>query len=184
MTPLPASFYETDTISLARQLLGCILVSQIEGSTTSGIINETEAYLADDPASHSFKGQTPRNTAMFGPPGSAYVYRIYGLHWCVNVTSNQAGIGEAVLIRGLIPLEGIETMINRRSTSQHLCDGPAKLCQALGITGNLNHHPLNQTPLFITKKESPAEPDSLIIHTTPRIGITKAVDAPLRFLLG
>jgi len=150
---------------LAKALLGATLT--IRGS--GGIIIETEAYQRDDPASHSFPGPTARNAAMFGPPGHAYIYRIYGIHLCLNVVGR---VGEAVLIRALTPTHGIADMAARRPRQPdfNLCSGPGKLAQALGLTMADNHMRLDLT----------LDPQTDIL-TGPRIGITKAIDQPWRF---
>lgn len=133
-----------DTIETAQRLLGSTLVVRSdETSTTAGMIVETEAYLPDDPASHSYRGATPRNEVMFGPPGHAYVYRSYGVHWCVNVVTGAVGSGEAVLIRAVQPTLGVDVMRGRRgihdeARDRDLCSGPGKLCHALAIDGSFN----------------------------------------------
>lgn len=186
---LPPSFYERDTVTVAKDLLGCLLVRQDEAGTTMGWIVEVEAYLRDDPAAHSYRGETPRNRAMFGPAGHAYVYRIYGLHTCVNIVTGPEGTGEAVLVRALEPAVGIELMQARRGTddSLALCSGPGKLTQALKITMDLDGTSLIDGPLQVWSPESlpgrrPEGIDGEIVQTT-RIGITKAADLPLRFYL-
>lgn len=153
---------------LAPRLLGATLT--VRGS--AGRIVETEAYAPDDPASHSFPGPTRRNAAMFGPPGHAYVYRIYGLHWCLNVVGLP---GHAVLIRALEPLAGIEAMQARRGAGKALCRGPGMLAEALGITGADDGRRFG-TPDF-DLAFGPPEP----CVTGHRIGITKAADWPMRF---
>ena len=140
-----------------------------------GIIVETEAYLPDDPASHSFRGETPRNAAMFAGPGLSYVYRIYGMHWCLNAVCLT---GSAVLIRALEPSAGLDVMAARRGTEEarKLCAGPGRLAQALGITGSHDRLPLIAPPFRL--RRAPVRHD---IITGPRIGISRAADLPWRF---
>jgi len=185
---LPSSFYEHDTMTVAKDLLGCLLVHREERATMGWIV-EVEAYLRDDPAAHSYRGETPRNRAMFGPAGHAYVYRIYGLHTCFNVVTGPEGTGEAVLVRALEPADGIDLMQARRGTDDPfaLASGPGKLTQALGITMDLDGTSLSRGPLEVWSPESlpgrRAEgADGEIVQTT-RVGITKAADLPLRFYL-
>jgi DNA-3-methyladenine glycosylase len=140
-----------------------------------GIIVETEAYSPDDPASHSFSGPTARNAAMFGPHGRAYVYRSYGMHWCMNVVGER---GSAVLLRALEPTAGLDRMTERRGLTdpRALCSGPGKLCQALGVGREHDGTPLDQPPFeLLARTEEPG------IVVGPRIGISKAVDQPWRF---
>lgn len=186
---LPPEFYERETVTVAKDLLGCLLVHREEAGTTMGWIIEAEAYLQGDPAAHSFRGETPRNRVMFGPAGHAYLYLIYGLHTCINVVTGPVGTGEAVLIRALEPAGGIELMQERRGTDDllSLASGPGKLTQALGITMDLNGTSLSEGPLQIWSPGSlpgrrPEGADDGIVQTT-RIGITKAADRPLRFYL-
>lgn len=185
---LDQAFYAQETITVARQLLGCFLVHHEGEATTLGRIVETEAYLWNDPAAHAFVGKTKRNSVLFGPVGHAYVYFIYGMHYCVNAVTGQEGKGEAVLIRALEPLQGISVMQKRRQTENLslLCNGPARLTQALAITMSLNGSPLYDGELQIWSPDSlpatsPAE--TLQIVETTRIGITKAKELPLRFYL-
>jgi DNA-3-methyladenine glycosylase len=163
-----------DSPEVARSLVGAVL--RVNG--VGGRIVETEAYDRTDPASHSFSGPTPRNRAMFGPPGRAYVYRSYGIHWCLNFVCREDGHGAGVLIRALEPLDGIETMRARRGLDdlRLLCSGPGKLGQALGITRELNGLPLDRPPFEVL-----AAPASLPVVTGPRIGISRGVDKPWRF---
>jgi DNA-3-methyladenine glycosylase len=137
---MPPDFYAQPVIDLAQALIGCTLLHDGVG----GVIVETEAYHAGDPASHSFAGETARNRAMWGPPGRAYVYHIYGIHWCLNVVGG-AEPGAAVLLRALEPTHGFDRMYVRRGTAdpRRLCSGPGKLCQALGVTGAENGLPLD-----------------------------------------
>jgi len=185
---LTQTFYAQETISVAKQLLGCYLVHLEGEETTLGRIVETEAYLWNDPAAHAFVGKTKRNSVLFGPVGHAYVYFIYGMHYCVNAVTGQEGKGEAVLIRALEPLQGIPVMQKRRHTQQLplLCNGPARLAKALAITLALNGVPLFDGRLQIWSPESlpPASlSESAEIVATTRIGISKAKELPLRFYL-
>lgn len=167
----PLHIFQNPVETLARDLVGATLTLDNVG----GIIVETEAYARDDPASHSFRGQTSRNAAMFGPPGTIYVYRSYGIHWCVNIVGR---VGEAVLIRALEPTHGLETMRERRGQvdDRRLCKGPGCVTQALGIDARHNGDHLYKSPLKI---ELPAQATSIVIGQ--RIGISKGVDAPWRF---
>ena len=181
---LPASFYARPTPEVARRLLGHVLLSQVGGRRTAGRIVETEAYLGpDDPASHGYRARrTRRNESMFARPGTAYVYFTYGMHWCLNAVTEREGFPAAVLIRALEPLEGLATMRRRRGgvPDRQLCSGPAKLCQALGITGRNDGEPLTRGRLRIVRNTS-RQHRAIIV--TPRIGITRAVEWPLRFLI-
>ena len=184
---LPQTFYTQETVAVAKQLLGCYLVHLEGEQTTLGRIVETEAYLGMyDPASHSFIGKTARNSVLFGPIGQAYVYFIYGMHYCVNAVTGSQGTGEAVLIRALEPIQGIPIMQHRRKTQNltQLCNGPARLTQSLAITLAHNGLPLFDSPLQIWSPDSLPSFSTInptdIIETT-RIGITKAQALPLRF---
>ena len=173
--PVPPEFWTQPVVPLARALIGVDL--QVDG--VGGIITETEAYDIDDPASHAFGGPRGRNLVMFGPVGHAYVYKIYGIHWCLNFVGG-AHPGSAVLIRALEPTYGLDVMRVRRGLQdpQALCSGPGKLAQALGIDKALDGAPLDQPPFALSLGD--AHP----IVVGPRIGITKAVDHPWRFGLG
>ncbi|RXE56475.1 3-methyladenine DNA glycosylase [Methanoculleus taiwanensis] len=186
---LSPAFYKRDTVTVAQELLGCLLVHREGAKTTSGWIVEDEAYLRGDPAAHSFRGETKRNSVLFGPTGRAYIYRIYGLHTCVNIVTGTEGDGEAVLIRALEPAQGIELMQERRGTQDlvSLCNGPGKLASALGITMDLNGASLHSSSLQVWSPDSlpdhrPEGTSGEIVQTT-RVGITKAADLPLRFYL-
>jgi DNA-3-methyladenine glycosylase len=176
--PVPADFWTQPVVLLARALIGVTLL--VDG--VGGIITETEAYDIDEPASHAFRGPRGRNLVMFGPVGHAYVYKIYGIHWCLNFVGG-AHRGSAALIRALEPTHGLDRMIERRGLAdpRTLCSGPGKLAQALGIDHALNGAALDRPPfaLFLSDKAEKAE-----IVTGPRIGITKAADLPWRFGLG
>jgi DNA-3-methyladenine glycosylase len=179
---LPKEFYEKhDTLTLAKQLLGCTLVHESQEGPTSGIIVETEAYLQNDPACHAYRKKSARNAPMFESAGIVYVYLIYGLHHCFNIVSGVAGIGEAVLIRALEPIDGIELMQKRRKTKdlRNLCSGPAKLVQAMGITHDFNFLAIDSKNFYCI---FPQTTDYQIVTTT-RIGITQGVDLPYRFYL-
>jgi DNA-3-methyladenine glycosylase len=181
---LPPEFYARETELVARDLLGAILECSTPEGVATGRIVETEAYLGEhDPACHAAVGQTARTSPLYGPPGTAYVYFIYGMHWCVNAVTREHGLPSAVLIRALEPLEGLDLMRQRRPGARRLEDltsGPARLCSALGITGAHNGLPLQRPPLLVR----PGEPvPEAAVEVTPRIGITKAADWPLRWLV-
>jgi DNA-3-methyladenine glycosylase len=184
MTPvLPKSFYERAAEDVARDLLGALLLSTVDGSRCVGRIIETEAYVGpEDDASHAAAriGRTSRNEPMFGPPGQAYVYRIYGIHWCLNAVTDRPDHPAAVLIRSAEPCEGIEIARGRRANRAllELMRGPGNLCAALGVTGALNGHDLAQPPLQILAGDP--VPDGQV-RRGPRVGITRAADLPLRF---
>ena len=179
---LPVAFFDRDVVVVARELLGAIVVSSVGGERTAGRIVEAEAYLGrEDPASHGYLDRrNERNVALFGPAGTWYVYRSYGMHWCTNLVCGPEGTAGAVLLRALEPLEGLEVMRRRRGgvDDRHLCSGPGKLCQALGITRALDGTLMPRSSVVVLPGvEITASP----IVTTPRIGITKAADWPLRF---
>ena len=164
-------FFDRPVTEVARSLLGTAFY--VDG--VGGTVVETEAYASSDPAAHSFRGETPRNRAMFGPFGHAYVYRSYGLHWCVNTVCRP---GDAVLIRALEPLAGIELMRARRRVEdvRLLCSGPGRLCRALAITAAHDGAALDRPPFRIERVLEPAE-----VRVGRRIGITKGVEAEWRF---
>ncbi len=181
--PFPIAFFARPVEVVARELLGARLVSTVGGVLTSGMIVETEAYHGlDDPASHAATrtGRTARNAAMFGPPGRAYVYRIYGMHWCVNVVTGAHGDPQAVLLRALDPLVGQEAMHSRRGRAAGLASGPGRLCQALGITGALYGHDLRRSPLEV--RLGWPVPDERV-GVSGRIGVKAAADWPHRFFV-
>jgi len=170
-----------DVWQVARHLLGWHLRTDVAGEPTVVRIVEVEAYAgADDPASHAFSGRTPRNDAMFGGPGVLYVYRSYGIHWCMNVVVGPPGLPHAVLLRAGEPVIGREVMEQRRGRADHLVDGPGKLCQALAVDGSMNRSEVRRGPVRLmpgTRRLGET------VAVTPRIGISRAVDMPWRFLL-
>lgn len=182
---LKEDYYCQSPEFIARDLIGAVFVwKNIDGFTLAGKIVETEAYLAvGDLASHSAPGLTKRNSPMFMRGGALYVYKIYGVHHCINVVTENEGVGSAVLIRAMEPLEGIETMHRNRPNCKHklaLCKGPGNLARAFGFTLKHNRLQLYSPNLFIVKHSETAEEE---IQTGKRIGIAKSVDLPLRFFL-
>jgi DNA-3-methyladenine glycosylase len=172
--PIKRSFFDRSVHQVARDLVGATFLVGGVG----GIIVEVEAYHHTDPAAHSFRGPTPRNRVMFGPAGFSYVYRSYGIHWCVNFVCEGEGSASAVLIRALQPTHGLAAMRRRRDLHDEraLCSGPGKLCEALGITIAHSELPLDKPPIALHARTE--EPD---IVTGIRIGLTKAVDLPWRY---
>jgi DNA-3-methyladenine glycosylase len=172
--PLKRSFFSRSVHEVAPDLIGATLL--VDG--VGGIIVEVEAYHHTDPAAHSFNGPTLRNMVMFGPPGYSYVYRSYGIHWCVNFVCEKEGSASAVLIRALQPTHGIAAMRRRRGLHDEraLCSGPGKLCEALGITMKHSELPLDAPPIALHARIDKPE-----IVAGVRIGITKAVDLPWRY---
>jgi DNA-3-methyladenine glycosylase len=203
---LPRDFYEGDAPDVARSLLNCILAHETPAGLATGRISETEAYTQDDPACHSYRGKTARNAPMFGPPGHAYVYFTYGMHFCLNAVTGPEGVGNAVLIRAVEPIDGWELMSRRRGLAEgeierlaqaasdlkvrvrwarSLCGGPGKLCQAFGVTREENGADLTKPRrLWIAPPRPPwgAAPAEAV-RTSPRIGIRLAADVPWRFTL-
>jgi DNA-3-methyladenine glycosylase len=181
---LPISFYDRPTEQVARDLLGAVLECTTPLGTASGRIVETEAYLGpDDPACHAVAGLTERTRNLHGPPGIAYVYFIYGVHWCFNAVTREEGHGSAVLVRAVEPIAGVNLMRERRGNVRRdvdLTNGPGKLCQALGIDGAMDGTRLTQPPLRILAAPPVEDGD---VEITPRIGITRAADWPLRWLV-
>jgi DNA-3-methyladenine glycosylase len=171
---LKRSFFDRSVHQVAPDLIGATLLVNGIG----GRIVEVEAYHHTDPAAHSYGGQTPRNAVMFGPAGYAYVYRSYGIHWCLNFVCEKAGSASAVLIRAIEPTAGIAAMRRRRGVAElrGLCSGPGKLCQALGVSINHNGLALDRTPFELRAGDGEAD-----IMAGVRIGITKAADLPWRY---
>jgi DNA-3-methyladenine glycosylase len=188
-TPLPRSFYEPSAALVAPQMLGHWLVHNTPEGPVGGVIVETEAYLADDPACHAFRGETARNRSMFGPPGHAYLYFIYGNHWCFNAVCGARGVGEAVLVRAIEPVSGLGWMRARRRVAfdHQLTNGPGKLCAALGLDRSFDGVDLCDANSLVFIAENPDRRKLLAgqgaVTTSPRIGITKAAPLPLRFHL-
>jgi DNA-3-methyladenine glycosylase len=172
---LRRSFFARTVHEVAPDLIGVMLLVNGVG----GRIVEVEAYDPEDPASHGFRGRTPRNATMFGPPGYAYVYRSYGIHWCLNLVCAGEGIAEAALIRALAPTAGLDEQRQRRGTDdvRALCSGPGKLCQALGITREHDGLALDRPPFRLEKRRDVPE-----IVTTPRIGITRGTELSWRYV--
>lgn len=169
--PVGRGFFARDSVTVARALIGVGVY--VDG--VGGMIVETEAYDPSDPASHTFRGPTARNASMFGPHGHAYVYRSYGLHWCMNFV---CVAGSGVLIRAIEPRAGLETMIARRGLAEPrlLCSGPGRLCQALGIDRSFDGLPLDAPPFALAQAGVSHD-----VASGPRIGITRAVETPWRF---
>lgn len=181
--PLPAGFYARPVLEVARELVGCTVVH----GGAAGMIVETEAYHEEEPASHAFIGVTARTRVLFGAPGTAYVYRSYGIHALLNAVCEPEGVGAAVLIRALRPLAGLELMRERRAAAgasslrdRDLCSGPGRLTQALGVDLSENGSSLIEGPVLVLPRER--EPHQVIVST--RIGITKAAELPWRFSVG
>ena len=171
---LRRNFFARSVHAVAPDLIGATLLFKGVG----GVIVEVEAYHHTDPAAHSFGGRTERNTVMFGPPGYAYVYRSYGIHWCLNFVCEPEGMASAVLIRALAPTRGLPAMRRRRGVKDErlLCSGPGRLCEALGITDKQYGLALDMPPFELL-----ARPDDVDVAIGPRIGITKAMDHPWRY---
>jgi len=182
---LPQVFYARPTLEIARDLIGKTLYRQTQGGVTAGIIVETEAYVAAiDPAAHGYRGKTPRNAVMFGPPGRAYVYFTYGMHSCLNVVTEEDGMAAAVLLRALEPTVGLPLMRARRGeriADRDLARGPGRLCAAMALTFADNGMDLLGDALWLT--ETPDFPPDAQVVATPRIGISQAADWPWRFVL-
>ncbi|MGH3035532.1 MAG: DNA-3-methyladenine glycosylase [Gaiellaceae bacterium] len=176
MTPLPREFFARTVHEVAPDLVGCTLL--VDG--VGGRIVEVEAYDGEDPASHGYRGRTERNRSMFGPPGYAYVYRSYGVHWCLNLVCDEEGRAEAVLVRALEPTHGLDEMRVRRGLGDErlLCSGPGRLCQALGVTGMHDALALDRSPFAVLGRTEPVEVDC-----GQRVGITRAADLPWRYAL-
>jgi len=171
---LGSEFFARSVHDVAPDLIGVTLL--VDG--VGGRIVEVEAYDHEDPASHGFRGRTDRNASMFGPPGHAYVYRSYGIHWCLNLVCEEVGVANAVLLRALEPTRGLEQMRARRGLEDErlLCSGPGRLCQALGVTREHDGLPLDRPPFELLAGDSPVD-----VVNGPRIGITRAAELPWRY---
>jgi DNA-3-methyladenine glycosylase len=182
---LPRAFFARPTLDVARDLIGKTLYRQTPDGVTAGIIVETEAYVAAiDPSAHGYRGKTPRNAVMFGPPGRAYVYFTYGMHFCLNVVTEEDGVAAAVLLRALEPTVGLPLLRARRGeriADRDLARGPGRLCAAMALTVADNGLDLQGEALWLT--ETPGFPLDAPIVATPRIGITQAAEWPWRFVL-
>lgn len=185
MIPLRAAFFDRPTERVARDLIGRVFETTVDGIRCRARIVETEAYIGEhDPACHAAVGRTRRTEVLYGPPGIAYVYFVYGMHWCVNAVTRRAGLPSAVLIRAVEPLDGLEAMWKRRRGARRIEDltsGPGRLCEAMGISGPAHHGVTLQRPPIRILVGVPAARGSIAV--TPRIGIRVAVDWPLRFFL-
>jgi DNA-3-methyladenine glycosylase len=182
---LPPAFFARSTLAVARDLIGCVVATRHGATLAAGRIVETEAYLGEeDPASHAARGPTPRAAIMFGPPGVAYVYLIYGLHHCLNFVTEPDGTAGAVLIRALVCVAGGDVMAARSSAGGRsprpaaLCAGPGRLCRALGIDRTWNGEPAQGPRLRVLARRG--APPGLV--ATPRIGVRQAADRPWRFV--
>jgi DNA-3-methyladenine glycosylase len=175
LRPIGRDFFARSVHEVAPDLIGVTLL--VEG--VGGPIVEVEAYDHEDPASHAFRGRTARNASMFGPPGHAYVYRSYGIHWCLNLVCEDEGTAAAVLLRALEPVHGLDRMAARRGTTEPrlLCAGPGRLCQALGVERGHDGRPLDEPPFALYP-----HPEPVRVTTAPRIGITQAADLPWRYV--
>jgi len=182
--PLPDSFFIRDAALVARELLGAELVTEVDRHVVRAVITETEAYLGlDDPASHAYRGRRHAgNEGIYSPPGHWYVYRSYGIHWCANLVTGAPASGAAVLLRSVRIVEGLEGASRRRGAvaARQLSNGPGKLCQALGIDRTLDGQLMRTSGARIY----PARTLVTEVQVTPRIGITRAADWPLRFVAG
>jgi DNA-3-methyladenine glycosylase len=174
LSGLGREFFARSVHEVAPDLVGCTLL--VDG--VGGPIVEVEAYDGDDPASHGFRGRTPRNAAMFGPPGHAYVYRSYGIHWCLNLVCGAEGVAEAALVRALEPAQGLDRMHERRGLADPrlLCAGPGRLCEALGVTGAHDGLPLDEPPFALLARQ-----DAVEVASGPRVGISRAADLAWRY---
>jgi DNA-3-methyladenine glycosylase len=173
---LGRDFFARSVHEVAPDLIGATLL--VDG--VGGTIVEVEAYDHEDPAAHGFRGRTERNASMFGPPGHAYVYRSYGIHWCLNLVCEEEGSASAVLLRALEPTDDLDAMRERRGLDDErlLCSGPGRLCQAMGVTRDHDGLPLDERPFRLQARQRDME-----VVTGPRIGITRAADRPWRYAL-
>jgi len=173
---IPKRFFARSVHAVAPELIGATLL--VDG--VGGRIVEVEAYDHEDPASHGYRGPTARNASMFGPAGCAYVYRSYGIHWCLNLVCREEGVADAVLVRALEPTHAVELMRERRRTDNALllCSGPGRLCEALGVTRDHDGLALDRPPFELHPRSGDVD-----VVATPRIGITRAAERPWRYVL-
>ena len=173
---LGRDFFARSVHDVAPDLIGCTLL--VDG--VGGTIVEVEAYDGSDPASHGYRGETKSNRSMFGPPGRAYVYRSYGIHWCLNLVCEDEGVAAAVLVRALAPTHGVDLMRKRRAVDdvRRLCAGPGRLCQALGVTREHDGLPLHRPPFAVLSRR-----DAVDVVSGPRVGISRATELPWRYAL-
>jgi DNA-3-methyladenine glycosylase len=176
LTRLGRDFFARSVHAVAPELVGCMLL--VDG--VGGPIVEVEAYDATDPASHGYRGPTARNAAMFGPPGRSYVYRSYGVHWCLNLVCGEEGVAEAVLVRALEPTRGLPSMRARRGVVRDrlLCSGPGRLCHALAVSGAHDGLPLDEEPFELLERPEPVD-----LARGARVGISRATEHPWRYVL-
>jgi DNA-3-methyladenine glycosylase len=176
LRPLPREFFARSVHEVAPEVLGATLLV----SGVGGTIVEVEAYDQDDPASHGYGGRTARNATMFGPAGHAYVYRSYGIHWCLNLVCEREGVASALLVRALEPAFGIDEMRVRRGVHEArlLCSGPGRLCQALAISRAHDGLPLDEPPFRLLRRR-----ETFAVAAGPRVGITRAADRPWRYVV-
>lgn len=182
--PYPKTFYERSTLKVARDILGSILVREIDDEILAGFIVECEAYMEDEEGCHAFNGITPRCEVMFGPGGHAYIYFVYGMYWCLNATTEKEGRAGAVLIRAVEPFLGIDIMMKNRKKDAvyELCSGPGKLTVAFSLDGSLNRWDLSKPPFRILQPCSDIK-NRFKIKRTERIGLKKATHLKYRFFV-
>jgi DNA-3-methyladenine glycosylase len=180
--PFDKTFYDRDAVDITRDLIGSLIVRKLDGATLAGFIVEAEAYKECEPACHAHRGRTKRTEVMFGPGGYAYIYFVYGMYWCLNVTSEPDGKAAASLIRAVEPITGMETMkrLRNRENPAEFCSGPGKLTMAFGLDGKLNGHDISKPPLRILALPDDLKP-RVKLRRSERIGLTVAKNLKYRF---